>query len=247
MTVHRVTDGQVWVEDSAASRQDATGSQLRDGYLEGIQVLTHRLVHVRGSSLYVGPVELLRLGRPKLTSSAVEWPIEGGVMARAAGGQLRIESARGRLVASVEGYRPRLPLPLYVVTQLPVHHVLMRLVLLRVGGRAPTPGFAASTRDRRRAAAVDVAFCITLASLFGRRPRPRVLLGIAATYHVACWSFSGHTLGGLVVGQRVIAVDGSRPTVGQAVVRLLTLPVGWLLGSSHDELAGTDVIVDREG
>jgi len=240
-------NGQVWVEDWAASRHDATGSQLRDGYLEGIQDLTHGLVHLRGSSLYVGPVELLRLGRAKVTRSAVEWPIEGGMMARAAGGQLRIESSSGRLVASVEGYRPRLPLPLYAVTQLPVPHVLMRLVLLRVRGREPIPGIAASPRDRRQAAAVDVAFCITLASLFGRRPRPRVLLGIAATYHVACWSLSGRTLGGLVVGQRVIAVDGSRPTVGQSVVRLLALPMGWFRGPIHDELAGTDVIVDREG
>ena len=72
-----------------------------------------------------------------------------------------------------------------------------------------------------------------------------VLLGIAAAYHVVCWSVSGRTLGGLVVGQRVIAVDGARPTVGQAVVRLLTLPLGWFRGPFHDELAGTDVIVDR--
>ena len=94
---------------------------------------------------------------------------------------------------------------------------------------------------------MDAAFCLTIGSIFGRKPRPAVLLGIAAAYHVACWSVSGRTLGGLVVGQRVIAVDGSRPTVGQAAVRLLTLPLGWFRGPIHDELAGTDVIVDREG
>ena len=241
-----MTDGLVSVEDSAASGRAATGSQLRDAYLEGIQALTHGLVRVRGSSLYMGPVELLRFGRAKVTRSAVEWPIEGGLTAGAPGGHLRIASSATGLVASVEGYRPLLPLPLYAVTQLPIHHVLMRLLLLRVRGREPLPGVEASGRDRRRAAAVDVAFCMTLASLFGRRPRPRLLLGIAAAYHVACWSLSGRTLGGLVVGQRVIAVDGSRPTVGQAVVRMLTVPVGWFRGPIHDELAGTAVIVDRE-
>jgi hypothetical protein len=245
MTVLRVTDGQVSVEDSAAGARAVSGSELRDAYLEGIQVLTHGLVRARGLSLFLGPVELLRFGEAKVTRSAVEWPIEGGMMARAAGGHLRIESSRNGLVASVEGYRPVLPLPLYAVTQLPIHHVLMRLLLLRVRGREPIPSATATIRDRSRAAAVDVAFCITLASLFGRRARPRVLLGIAAAYHVACWSISGRTLGGLVVGQRVIAVDGSRPTVGQSMVRLVTLPLGWLRGPIHDELAGTEVVVDR--
>ena len=248
MTVLRVTDGQVSVEDSAGSQRTVTGSQLRDAYLEGIQALTYGLVRARGSSLYLGPFELLRFGKATVTRSAVEWPIEGGTMARAAGGHLRIEASESRLVASVEGYRPLLPLPLYAVTQLPIHHVLMRLFLLRVRGREPIPGVPASIRDRRRAAAVDVAFCITLASLFGRRPRPKVLLGTAAAYHVVCWSISGSTLGGLVVGQRVIAVDGSRPTVAPAVVRLLTLPMAWIRRRPiHDELAGTDVVTHREG
>ena len=71
-----------------------------------------------------------------------------------------------------------------------------------------------------------------------------MLLGIAAAYHIACWSTSGRTLGGLVVGQRVVAVDGSRPTVLQSVVRLLALPLAWITRRPiHDELAGTDVIV----
>ena len=244
MTVLRVTDGQVSVEDSAVSRQQVTGSELRDAYLQGIQALTRGLVSVRGSSLYLGPVELLRFGQAEIDRNAVEWPIDGGLMARAPGGLLRIESSGGRLVASVKGYRPLIPLPLYAVTQLPIHHALMRLLLLRVRGREPIQGVAASSRDRRRAAAVDAALCITLASIFGRRPRPRMLLGIAAAYHMACWSLSGRTLGGLVVGQRVIAVDGSRPTVGQAIVRLLTMPLGWFRGPIHDELAGTEVIVD---
>jgi uncharacterized RDD family membrane protein YckC len=73
-----------------------------------------------------------------------------------------------------------------------------------------------------------------------------MLVGIAAAYHIACWSTSGRTLGGLVAGQRVVAVDGSRPTVMQSAVRLLTLPLSWVSRRAvHDELAGTEVITDR--
>src|SRR4030088_1498643 len=111
MTVLRVMDGRVSVEDSAASENPVTGHELRDRYLEGIQALTHGLVRVRGSSLYVGPVELLRFGPAKVTRAAVEWPIEGGVMAREPGGHFRIESSGSDLVASVDGYLPLLPLP----------------------------------------------------------------------------------------------------------------------------------------
>jgi hypothetical protein len=245
MTVHRVTEGQVSMEDSVASPRTTTGAQLRDAYLHDIHALTLGLVHVRGSSLYVGPLELLRFGPAEVTHFAVEWPIEGGITARAPGGRFRIEAARGRLVASVDGYRQRIPLPLYALTQLPIHHVVTRLHLLRVRGREPAPGVAAASSDRLRSAAVDIAFCATLAGLVGKRPSLRMLLGIAAAYHVASWSISGRTLGGLVVGQRVVAVDGSRPSVGQSVVRLLAVPLALITKRPvHDELAGTDVIVD---
>jgi hypothetical protein len=254
MTVLRVTDGQVSMEDSVVSPRAPTGRRLRESFLEDIQQLTLGLVQVRGSSLYFGPLELLRFGPARVTRFAVEWPIEGGITARAPGGRLRIETAHGRLVASVDGYRPRLPLPLYALTQLPVHHVLTRLHLLRVRGREPAPGVAATSQDRLKAAAVDIAFCVTIAGLIGagraqgahstRRRRVRVLLGVAAAYHVACWSVSGRTLGGLVVGQRVVSVDGSRPSVGQSLVRLLALPISWVRGRPHlDELAGTEVVV----
>jgi hypothetical protein len=255
MTVLRVTDGLVSMKDSVASPRAPTGSQLRDAYLHDIRELTLGLVHVRGTSLCVGPLELLRFGPAKVTRIAVEWPIEGGITALAPGGRFRIEAAHGRLVASVDGFRPRLPLPLYAMTQLPIHHLLIRLHLLRVRGREPAPGVAATSSDRFSAAAVDVALCATLttmcalrapgAGLAGARPRLRMLLGIAAAYHVACWSISGRTLGGLVVGQRVVAVDGSRPSVGQSVVRLLALPLAWITNRPiHDELAATDVLVD---
>jgi uncharacterized RDD family membrane protein YckC len=103
----------------------------------------------------------------------------------------------------------------------------------------------AAPRDRLRAAGVDIAFCLTLAGLAGRRRRLPTLLGIAAAYHIVCWSTSGRTLGGLVMRQHVVAVDGSRPTVMQSAWRLLTLPIAWVARRPvHDELASTDVITD---
>ena len=209
-----------------------------------MQELTLGLVRARGNSLYLGPVELLRFGVATVTPSAVEWPIEGGITARAPAGSLRIEASDGRVTASVDGYRPRLPLPVYALSQLPVHLLITRLYLLRVRGREPAPGVSAAPRDRLRSAAVDVAFCITLAGLVGRRRRLPTLLGIAAAYHIVCWSTSGRTLGGLVTRQRVVSVDGSRPTVMQSVARLVTLPLSWVTRRPvHDQIAGTEVIV----
>jgi hypothetical protein len=245
MTVLRVTDGRVAVEDSVAIERATTGRELRESYLEDVQKLSAGLIRVRGSALYVGPIELLRFGKANVTRHAVEWPIEGGIVARAAGGRFRIAAVGGRLVASVEGYRPLLPLPLYRVTQLPIHHLLIRLHLLRVRGREPLPGVAASSQDRWRAAMVDLTLCVALTGLISKRPRVRALLGVAAAYHVTCWSTSGRTLGGLVMRQRVVAVDGSRPAVGQSVVRLLALPFGWIRGRPvQDDAACTAVVKD---
>jgi hypothetical protein len=247
MTVLRVTDGKVSVEDSVASSRATTGDELRDSYLEDIQKLTAGLIRVRGGALYVGPLELLRLGRAEVTRHAVEWPIEGGILARRSGGRFRFATEDGRVIALVEGYSPRLPLSLYRVTQLPIHYLFMRLHLLRVRGRGkePEPGVPASSQDRWRAAMVDLALCVTLTGLISKRPRLRALLGVAAAYHVTCWSTSGRTLGGLVMRQTVVAVDGSRPTIGQSLVRLFALPFGWARGRPvHDEAAGTTVVKD---
>jgi len=245
MTVVRFSDGTVSVDISVEGARSVPGSRLRDTYLDDIRRLTLGLVQARADSLFLGPLELLRFGRARVTSTAVEWPIEGGILAREAGGRFRIASNGGRLTASVEGYRPLLPLPLYAVTQLAVHRVITRLYLLRVRGREPAPGVPAGPDQRLRAAAVDMAFCVTLAGLLGKRRKLRVLLGIAAGYHLACWTISGRTLGGMVVEQRVVSIDGSRPTLGQSAVRLLASPLAWIgRRTVHDEIAGTDVVVD---
>jgi RDD family protein len=238
-------EGRVSVEDSVASPHAVSGRVLQESFLADIPRLTFRLVHVRGNSLSLGPVELLRFGRPKVTRTAVDWPIEGGLSTRGPGGRWRIQSSAGRLVASIDGYRPLLPRVLYVLAHLPVHHLFTRLYLLRLRGRDPAPGPSATSSSRLQAAAIDIALCAALTGLVARRPRVRMLLGITAGYHLACWSISGRTLGGLVMRQRVVAVDGSRLTPTQAVVRLIALPISWLRGRpDHDEIACTDVISD---
>jgi hypothetical protein len=240
----KFTDGEVSVEDSVTSTRTVSGRRLHDAYLHDIQVLTFGLVRVRGLSLYLGPLELLRLGPANVTRHSVEWPIEGGFIARAPGGRIRIEANPDRLVALVDGYRPFLPRPIYAVTQLPIHHLFTRLLLLRVRGREPALGVAATSQERFSAAAVDLAFCATLTGFVIRRPRVGTLLGVAAAYHVACWSIWGRTFGGVVMRQRVVAVDGSTPSIEQSVVRLLALPFAWAHGRPvHDEVAGTEVVV----
>src|SRR4029077_1387240 len=117
-----------------------------------------------------------------------------------------------------------------------------RLHLLRVRGREPAAGIPATSSDRRGAAPLDAGFCLALARVSGRRPRIRVFLGVAACYHIACWSLGGRTLGGLVMRQRVVAIDGSKPSVGQAVVRLLCIPIARFRNRpDQDEMAGTEV------
>lgn len=223
-----------------------TGRRLSDTFWADIQELTLGFVRGRDNSLWLGPLELLRFGRAKVTQTGVEWPIEGGLAAQAPGGRLRFEAVDGRLVASVEDYQPRLPRALYVLTQLPVHHLWTRLHLLRVRGRQPAPGVPADPGRRLGAAAIDAGVCLALAAVIGRRRRGiPVLFAIAAGYHVACWSLSGRTLGGAVMRQRVVAVDGSGLSPGQAIVRLALLPVAVVLWRNvPDEIAGTDVVAD---
>lgn len=245
MRVVRWDDDRLATEDSVAVAARPTGAELRDSYVETVRVLTFGLVALRDNSLRLGRVELLRFGTPKVTRSAVEWPIEGGLLSGIPGGRWRLEAKGGRVQASLDAWVPRLPRLVYALTQLQVHMLFTRLYLLRVRGREPAPGVRATQNDRLSAAAVDAAFCLTLAGLTGRRRLGRTL-AIAAIYHVACWSVTGRTLGGLVMRQRVIAVDGSRLTPTQALLRFALLPMSWITGRPvHDERAATDVISDN--
>jgi len=235
--------GRVFVEDGVDASEPAAGTALRESFFASLPALTLGLVRPRDDSLWFGPVELLRLGTPRVTEHAVEWAIEGGWAVGEPGGALWIHSEPDRLVVSVLDYRPRLPRPFYAITQLPVHHLLSRLYLLRIRGRTPSPGPVATPADRHRAAAIDVGFCAALALLTGRRHRILAFAGIVAGYHVASWSVSGQTLGGLAMNQRVVAADGSRLSPAQALVRLMAAPISLLRGRpAHDTIAGTEVI-----
>ena len=241
------TGDRVSTVDSVSVSAAPAGADLRDAYAEAVRRFTFGLVTMRGGTLVLGPVELLRFGPPNVTRNAVEWSIDGGLLSGRSGGTLRVEARDGRVVASLEGWMPRLPRPLYVPTHLQVHKLFMRLYLLRLRGREPAPRRRAARRDRINSAAIDVAFCLTLSRLTGRL-RPRLVLAIAAIYHVGCWSTSGRTFGGLVMRQRVVAVDGSRLTPAQALFRLALLPASWIARRPvHDELASTDVIIDTPG
>lgn len=237
--------GRVTVEDSVASSRRISGRALRDAFFADMRALTLGLVQPRGSSLFVGPLEILRFGPAKTTRTSVELPIEGGLAVGAPGGVLLIAAARGVLTARVEGYRPWLPLSVYALTQLQLHHLILRLHLLRERGRLPSAGVPAPTANRFAAAVIDTGLCGAVALVVGRKRRLAAFAGIAAGYHVACWSTSGRTVGGLLTRQRVVSVDGSRVSIGQALIRLLTLPLAALrVRAVHDELAGTEVVAD---
>ena len=237
-------DGRVATGSSVAMSDPLPGAALRAAYVDAVRTLTFGLVRMRNDSLVAGPIELLRFGAPKVTRNAVEWPIEGGLLARQPGGRFRVQASGGQVEATVTGYAPSLPRPIYTVTHLQVHQLFTRLYLLRLRGREPAPGTRASSRDRFRAASVDVAFCLTVARMTGR-PRWGRTLAILTAYHIACWSTTGRTLGGIVMRQRVVSVDGSRLTPAQSLLRLALLPASWLLHRPlHDDLAATDVIID---
>lgn len=227
--------------DSIEVARPIAGAALRDSYIDAVGALTLGIARFRDNTVRIGPVTMLRFGEPRVGANFVEWPIEGGLLAKG-GGTWRIEAADGRVQATATRHRPALPRTVYDLSHRLVHLLLTRLYLLRLRGEEPLPGRKASREDRARSAAVDVAFCLSLAGVTGLR-RPRRVLLLLAAYHVACWSTTGRTLGGLVLRERVVAFDGSRVSTTQALYRFALMPVSWLAGRPvHDEIAGTTVI-----
>ena len=238
-------DGKVSIREAVEVVRPLTGARLRDAFVESLPAMTLGLIRYKRDFLTLGPLELLRFGPPVMTRSSVTWPIEGGLLALRPGGEWRIQ-ATGRLVdATVTAYVPRLPRPLYVLSHLQVHLLFTRMFLLRLRGREPLPGTPAPSEDRVSAATVDAAMCWTLAGFVEGRKRLKTFLAVAVVYHVVCWSVSGRTLGGAVMGHRVVAVDGTRVTPQQAMLRLALLPLAWITWRPlHDRLAYTAVVLD---
>ena len=244
MGVVRWEHGRVSTGAAISVGHAVSGASLRNAYAGAVKALTFGLGELRDDAIRVGPLTLLRFGPPKVTRYAVEWPIEGGLLAASKGGTWRVHSSRGVVEAAVTGYRPRLPRALYSISHVHVHQLFTRLFLLRLRGAEPAPGPIAREPDRFRAGTIDAALCVSIAGFTGRRRVRRALL-IAAAYHVACWSLFGRTLGGVVMHQRVVAYDGSKLTPSQALFRLALAPGSWLTGRPvHDELAGTTVVND---
>src|SRR5256885_13684180 len=115
MRVVTWTDGRVSTRASIAVGHTLSGASLRDSYYDAVRSLTFGLVSVRDDSVVIGPLTLLRFGTPKVTRNAVDWPIEGGLLAGAAGGRWRVQASAGRVEATVTGYEPRLPRLIYAV------------------------------------------------------------------------------------------------------------------------------------
>lgn len=227
---------QVTVEDSVPAVASLSGDLLRWAFLPSIATVTLGLVRMRDRSLVAGPVTLIRFGRPKVGTSSVSWPIEGGLLVAAKGGRFTIESSGGELKATLDGYRPMLPRALYRATQLRLHHALVRIQLLRLAELAPT-GEPAMPVSRIAAAAIDVATCAGFTLVLARRRRIGAFLRIAAAYHVVSWTTTGRTLGDRVMRQRVVSLDGSRVSLAQAALRLAS--------PFRDDVSATTVIQDR--
>lgn len=230
-------------ESRVAAPSAPADSRLRDAFFADVRPLTLGAVRGEPWRLRLGPVTLLAFGEPTHADGAWTWPITGGALVRRPGGTLRYGWRDGELVGAVDGYLPRLPGPVYRLTQARVHEVLTRLFLLRLRGRTPTPGPPAGPAQRLVTASLDLALCAAVTAAVGRRRRGRTFAALAAGYHVACWTLGGRTLGARLTGQRLVSIDGSPVALWQAVVRLAALPAAALtLRAVHDEAAGTEVV-----
>jgi len=217
--------------------------RLRDRFFADVWKLTLGLVRGERWRLRLGPVTLLDFGEPAFDGSGWTWPIAGGALVRRPGGSLRCCWRDGTLAAVVDGYRPALPPPLYLLAQVPAHRVVTRRFLLGLRGRTPPPGVPAGPAQRLMTAALDLALCAGVAAALRPRRRLAAFAAVAAAYHLVCWTAAGRTAGGLLTGQRVVAVDGSALAPWQALVRLAALPLAARsLRAVHDEAAATEVI-----
>jgi hypothetical protein len=239
----RRTPGPVHAEDRVASPIEPDPERLRDSFFSAIRWLTLGVVHGERWRIAVGPLTLHKFGDPEATGRGWSWRIGRGLLGARAGGTLSYEWSQGQLKATVDGYWPALPRPIYRVTQLPLHHLVTRLFLLQLRGRVPPPGIPGGPAQRLAAAAMDLSLCAAASLLLGRRRGWKALAPVVAGYHLAAWSLAGQTLGGKVLGLRVVSIDGGPLSPVQALVRLLALPASLVrLKAVHDRLALTEVI-----
>src|SRR2546428_13419266 len=124
--------GRVSIRASVQVPRAITGAKLRDSYTEAIKTQTLGLARFRDGSIMLGPLTLLHFGPPKVTRNAVDWPIEGGLLARRAGGNWRLQAAPGRVGAAGARFTPTPPPPTFPGTPHPVHQPFTPPLLLRL-------------------------------------------------------------------------------------------------------------------
>ena len=231
------------IRDEVAAPRAPSFARLREGVFGGTVRRLAGMVRFDGRMMRVGPIPVLTFGEPVFDQPAWRWPITGGLLARRPGGWVVVGWRRDELYCEVRDYQPRLPRPIFLLTQLPFHHAVTRLALLDLRGRAPAPGVPAEPVRRLAAAALDGAVCTAIV-LACRPRRPLVaLVGTVALYHAGFWSIDGRTPGACLAGTRVVSADGSRLRPVQALLRVLTLPLSLpRLRARHDDLAGTEVV-----
>ncbi|MEZ5316778.1 MAG: RDD family protein [Vicinamibacterales bacterium] len=124
------------------------------------------------------------------------------------------------------------------------------------GHTSPVAGLPrASFLDRAAAFALDCILVAIIARLIDLRPDGMFFI-LLLGYHVAFWAWQGTTLGGIIVGARVVRADGSDFQFVDAIVRGLAgvfsiaafgLGCFWMLRDPeqqtwHDKIAGTYVV-----
>lgn len=242
----------VTVTDEVGAPVEPAPDALRDGYFSGTSAALFGIARFDGHLLRSGPVTLFQFGSPRSREGGWAFPIEGGLLARRPAGELRVGWREGRLYCSLEGYEPRLPGPIFRLTQLRFHREVSRIALFGIRGRIPSAGIPAEPWRRLVAGMLDAGFAVAVgAARMPLRAGTRAALAGAAylaTQTVIPALTGGITPGGWVVGTRISALDGSRVHLAQLLLRLLALPLGArTLRDRHDELAGTEVLLDRAG
>jgi hypothetical protein len=238
----------VAVTDEVHAPIEPSPDLLRDGSFTATARALFGLIRFAQNRFQVGPITLFRFGAPHFQDPDWVFPIEGGLLARRPGGEVRVGWDQERLYSTLDGYQPQLPRVLFRLTQFPFHREISRIALLQVRGRLPSAGLPAEPWRRLVAGLLDAiaATCVAAAA----RPRTRggrvLLVGAAllATQTVIPVLTGGFTPGGWVAGTRIVGVDGGRVHLAQLLLRTAALPLGVrTLRDRHDELAGTEVIL----
>jgi hypothetical protein len=231
------------IRDEVIAPRAPSFARLREGVFGGSVRRLAGLVRFDGQAMRMGPIALLTFGQPVFEQPAWRWPITGGLLARRPGGWVVVGWHKDELYCEVRDYQPRLPGPIFLLTQLPFHHMVTRLALLDLRGRAPAPGLPAEPVRRLAAGVLDAVLCGAIVVAWRPRRRLAAVLGTALLYHVGFWSIDGQTPGACLAGIRVVSADGSPIRPVQALLRVLTLPLGIAgLRARHDDLAGTEVV-----